>query len=147
MNNPKAVFPGSFDPFSLAHHELVINVSELFDVTILICVNPEKNAGMFTPEERCQIIKHAFIEYYNFVNESVFSLLSFAHLRFHLPGLNWAIPVGISFFTFQALGYYLDVYHKRISVEKKLIDYLLFVSFFRDIHFVVQPEAISRRNL
>ncbi|MBP5768236.1 MAG: MBOAT family protein [Fibrobacter sp.] len=74
-----------------------------------------------------------FFKYYNFVNESVFSLLSFAHLRFHLPGLNWAIPVGISFFTFQALGYYLDVYHKSISVEKKLIDYLLFVSFFPQI--------------
>ena len=73
MNKPKAVFPGSFDPFSLAHHELVINASELFDVTILICVNPEKSAGMFTPEERCQIIKHAFREYYNFVNVEIYS--------------------------------------------------------------------------
>ena len=72
-------------------------------------------------------------KYYNFINESVFSFLSLFHLRFQLPGLNWAIPVGISFFTFQALGYYLDVYHKRIPVEKNLVDYLLFVSFFPQI--------------
>lgn len=72
-------------------------------------------------------------KYYNFINESVFSFLSLFHLRFQLPGLNWAIPVGISFFTFQALGYYLDVYHKRIPAEKNLVDYLLFVSFFPQI--------------
>ena len=72
-------------------------------------------------------------KYYNFINDSIFSLLSLVHLRFRLPGLNWAIPVGISFFTFQALGYYLDVYHKRIPAEKSLVDYLLFVSFFPQI--------------
>ena len=72
-------------------------------------------------------------KYYNFVNDSIFSFLSLIHLRIALPGLNWAIPVGISFFTFQALGYYLDVYHKRIPAEKNLMDYLLFVSFFPQI--------------
>ena len=72
-------------------------------------------------------------KYYNFINESVFSFLTLFHLRFQLPGLNWAVPVGISFFTFQALGYYLDVYYKRIHAEKNLLDYLLFVSFFPQI--------------
>ena len=72
-------------------------------------------------------------KYYNFINESVFGVLSLVHLRFQLPGLNWAIPVGVSFFTFQALGYFLDVYHKRIPAEKSLLDYLLFVSFFPQI--------------
>ncbi|WP_198959538.1 MBOAT family protein [Fibrobacter sp. UWB5] len=72
-------------------------------------------------------------KYYNFINDSMFDFLSIIHLRFRLPGLNWAIPVGISFFTFQALGYFLDVYHKRISAEKNLMDYLLFVSFFPQV--------------
>lgn len=79
------------------------------------------------------LIPLLLFKYYNFINDSIFSLLSLAHLRFQLPGLNWAIPVGISFFTFQALGYYLDVYHKRIPAEKSLVDYLLFVSFFPQI--------------
>lgn len=72
-------------------------------------------------------------KYYNFINDTMFNLLSALHIRFQLPGLNWAVPVGISFFTFQALGYYLDVYHKRIQAEKSLCDYLLFVSFFPQI--------------
>ena len=41
--------------------------------------------------------------------------------------------MGISFFTFQALGYLLDVYHKRIIAEKDFLTYALFVSFFPSI--------------
>ena len=72
-------------------------------------------------------------KYYNFLNESIASLLEFIGLKFMLPGLNWAIPVGISFYTFQALGYMLDVYHGRTKVEKNFIDYMLFVSFFPQV--------------
>ncbi len=72
-------------------------------------------------------------KYYNFINDSVFGMLSVFGLRFQLPGLNWAIPMGISFFTFQALGYLLDVYYKRISAEKDFLTYALFVSFFPSI--------------
>lgn len=69
-------------------------------------------------------------KYYNFLNDSISAGLAGVGLRFALPGLNWAIPVGISFFTFQAVGYMLDVYHGRVKSEKNLLDYLLFVSFF-----------------
>lgn len=72
-------------------------------------------------------------KYYNFLNESIALGLSKIGLHFALPGLNWAIPVGISFFTFQAVGYFLDVYHGRIKAEKNLLDYLLFVSFFPQV--------------
>ena len=72
-------------------------------------------------------------KYYNFINESIFDLLSAIGLRFQLPGLNWVIPMGISFFTFQALGYLFDVYYKRISAEKDFLTYALFISFFPSI--------------
>ncbi|MBP5771475.1 MAG: MBOAT family protein [Bacteroidaceae bacterium] len=72
-------------------------------------------------------------KYYNFLNNSVSEGLGAIGLMFTLPGLNWAVPVGISFFTFQAVGYLLDVFHERIKAEKDIIDYLLFVSFFPQI--------------
>lgn len=72
-------------------------------------------------------------KYYNFINASVFEALSAIGLRFQLPGLNWAVPMGISFFTFQALGYMLDVYYQRIRAEKDFLTYALFVSFFPSI--------------
>lgn len=72
-------------------------------------------------------------KYYNFLNDSLTSVLESAGLHFALPGLNWAIPVGISFFTFQAVGYLLDVYHNRVPAEKNFLDYALFVSFFPQV--------------
>lgn len=72
-------------------------------------------------------------KYYNFLNESLTSGLVAIGLKFSMPGLNWAIPVGISFFTFQAVGYMLDVYHRRTKTEKNIIDYVLFVSFFPQV--------------
>jgi D-alanyl-lipoteichoic acid acyltransferase DltB (MBOAT superfamily) len=44
--------------------------------------------------------------------------------------LNVILPVGISFFTFQALSYSIDVYKGNMHVEKDVVQFLLFVSFF-----------------
>ncbi len=75
----------------------------------------------------------AFFKYFNFINDTVSQALAVAGLQFHLSGLNWAIPIGISFFTFQALGYLLDVHHKRIEAERDFLTYALFISFFPSI--------------
>lgn len=72
-------------------------------------------------------------KYYNFLNDSLTTVLESVGMHFALPGLNWAIPVGISFFTFQAVGYVLDVYHERIPAERDIIDFSLFVSFFPQV--------------
>ena len=74
-----------------------------------------------------------FFKYFDFINEGVYDVLSIAGLRYELQGLNWAIPVGISFYTFQALGYLFDVYYRRISAENDFLTYALFISFFPSI--------------
>ncbi len=63
-------------------------------------------------------------KYYNFFAENV------ALLGVDLPLLRYALPVGISFYTFQALGYSIDVYRKTIEPERNILRYSLFVSFF-----------------
>lgn len=72
-------------------------------------------------------------KYYNFINANITAGLEWVGLHFDMPGLNWAIPVGISFFTFQAVGYFLDVHYKKIEAEKSFTDYVLFVSFFPQV--------------
>lgn len=72
-------------------------------------------------------------KYYNFLTECLTDALESLGLHFALPGLNWAIPVGISFFTFQAVGYLLDVYKNRVSAEDNFWDFALFVSFFPQV--------------
>lgn len=77
---------------------------------------------------------------------NVFLLFLFKYLNFSIEFLNsfivglggkatfsiWNIvlPVGISFYIFQALGYVINVYKKKNSVEKNIINYSLFISFF-----------------
>ena len=72
-------------------------------------------------------------KYFNFIHYNVVDALNKLGVEMQLTGLNWAIPIGISFFTFQAIGYYLDCYHNRIKAEKNAIDYTLFVCFFPQI--------------
>lgn len=69
-------------------------------------------------------------KYANFVNKAIVDFLEIMRIHLEIPGLNWAIPVGISFFTFQALGYLFDVYHGREKAENSFLDYMLFCSFF-----------------
>lgn len=74
-----------------------------------------------------------FFKYFDFVNEQGYVVLSVLGLHYDLQGLNWTIPIGISFFTLQALGYLFDVYYKKIEAEKDILSYALFISFFPSI--------------
>ena len=60
----------------------------------------------------------------------VFSLLELCNLRMPIPHFDLLLPVGISFYTFQAIGYTIDVYKEKIEAEKSFYVYALFVSFF-----------------
>lgn len=74
-----------------------------------------------------------FFKYFNFINETLYTAMEAIGIRIPLYGLNWAVPIGISFFTFQALAYMIDVYHKRIRAERDFLTYALFISFFPSI--------------
>lgn len=71
-----------------------------------------------------------FFKYYNFVNEGVFNFLQYLGIRWPLPEINFILPIGISFYTFMALGYSIDVYNEEIRAEKKFGIVALFLSFW-----------------
>ena len=72
-------------------------------------------------------------KYFNFVNEVISDALAWVGINCQPVGLNWAIPVGISFFTLQAIGYLVDVYLYRVKAERDFLTYALFISFFPSI--------------
>lgn len=71
-----------------------------------------------------------FYKYYNFAADVVTSLLVNLHIDLSIDRLDVLLPVGISFYTFQAISYTIDVYKKRVETEKSFLKYALFVSFF-----------------
>ena len=69
-------------------------------------------------------------KYYNFLASNIESALLASGMGMDVPKFGLLLPVGISFYTFQALGYSIDVYRGTIKVEKNFPTYALFVSFF-----------------
>ncbi|MBQ7586967.1 MAG: MBOAT family protein [Lachnospiraceae bacterium] len=72
----------------------------------------------------------ALFKYGNFVIEIINDLLGTAGISQIGYRFGFLLPVGISFYTFQALGYTIDVYRGDIRAEKNIVKYALFVSFF-----------------
>ena len=71
-----------------------------------------------------------FFKYYNFFTASIEMFAKTLNLPINIPQFNVLLPVGISFYTFQALGYSIDVYNGKIKAEHNIITYALFVTFF-----------------
>lgn len=71
-----------------------------------------------------------FFKYYNFAAENLSLLLTNLGLAIQIPKFRVLLPVGISFYIFQALGYSIDVYRGKTPAEKNFFTYALFVSFF-----------------
>lgn len=75
----------------------------------------------------------AFLKYYNFFAGSLNDLLGAWKLEFSVPTLRLLLPLGISFYTFQSVGYVVDVYWDKTPAERHLGKFALFVSFFPQI--------------
>ena len=95
--------------------------------------NSPKNKLKMTVAGILTLLPLLFFKYYNFINGIVYDILTPLHLRIEINTMHWAVPIGISFFSFQAYGYLADVYYRRIDCERNLRDYALFISFFPQI--------------
>lgn len=69
-------------------------------------------------------------KYFNFFISSLTTVLVKFHILITVPTFDFLLPAGISFYTFKALSYTMDVYRGDIKATKKLGKYALFVSFF-----------------
>ena len=86
-----------------------------------------------------------FFKYFNFTIDSANLLLSRVNISLPKPSVTFLLPVGISFYTFQALSYTMDVYRKEVRAERNFFKYALFVSFFPQL--VAGPIERSKNLL
>ncbi|MDR0979396.1 MAG: MBOAT family protein [Lachnospiraceae bacterium] len=71
-----------------------------------------------------------FFKYFGFIENNLNKIFDILNITLKAPSFDVLLPVGISFYTFQALGYTMDVYRKDVKPEKNPFRYALFVSFF-----------------
>ncbi len=71
-----------------------------------------------------------FFKYFTPINDAIFNMLDANGMRWPLPKISFLLPVGISYYTFMAVGYTIDVHNEEIESEKNIGIVALFISFF-----------------
>ena len=69
-------------------------------------------------------------KYSAFIAQNVNLLLGRAGISLHLPVFAPVLPVGISFYTFQAVSYLVDVYRKTVPYERSMVGFGMYISMF-----------------
>jgi alginate O-acetyltransferase complex protein AlgI len=83
-----------------------------------------------------------YFKYAGFFLQSLAAALEAAGASVWLPTLKVILPIGISFYTFEAINYTVDVYRGRMRAERSLTDFMLFILFFP--HLVAGPIVRAR---
>src|SRR5712692_7453294 len=83
-----------------------------------------------------------YFKYANFFLRSVEEALTALGAAASLPVLQVILPIGISFYTFEAINYTIDVYRYRVPAERDLAHFMLFITFFP--HLVAGPIVRAR---
>ena len=86
-----------------------------------------------------------YFKYFNFAMTTLSNVFEIIHIQLNVPVFDIILPVGISFYTFQALSYTVDVYRGEIYAERNFLKYALFVSFFPQL--VAGPIERSKNLL
>src|SRR5207247_2381622 len=98
---------------------------------LLLAVNITGNLGLL-----------CYFKYTNFFLESLQQALNAAGYHVAWAPLKILLPVGISFYTFEAISYMVDIYRGRVRAEKNLAHFQLFILFFP--HLVAGPIVRAR---
>ncbi|MBI2653872.1 MBOAT family protein [Candidatus Woesearchaeota archaeon] len=78
-----------------------------------------------------------FFKYFNFFAENFFNLLNAIGFKVSFTALKIILPLGISFYTFRALSYIIDVYTNKFAPTRNFIDFSLFIAYFP--HLIAGP--------
>lgn len=96
----------------------------------------------------------AVLKYTNFVLSNVEALLHMAGVQGEMEYASWALPLGISYYTFSSMGYLIDIYQRKYEPETNFLRFGLFVLFFPQMttgpisrYDQMKPEFLAKRRI
>ena len=132
-----------------AEYALLIGVSTIITYLSGLCLSYLKKNPLRKLVVALSFISNlgilVFYKYFDFILENINLILEKLNVQLVSNPFDIILPVGISFYTFQALSYTVDVYRKEIEAEKNPLKYALFVSFFPQL--VAGPIERSKNLL
>lgn len=97
---------------------------------LLISKSPNKKKSILAAAAVLTLGQLAWFKYFNFFASSVGEAAAALGFKLGVIEMNVFLPLGISFYTFQALSYTVDVYRGNIVARRNFIDFALFAAFF-----------------
>ena len=95
--------------------------------------NPHKRKALLMVSLSANLGALGFFKYANFFNANLQALLRYFGITFEPLPFHIILPLGISFYTFQAMSYTIDCYRRTREPTHNLISYLLYVTFFPEL--------------
>lgn len=102
----------------------------------------------------CNLGLLGFFKYYNFFTDNLQMLLWSFGWHVNRFALSIILPLGISFYTFQAMSYPIDIYRKMTKPTRRFFDFALFISFFPQLVAGpierarnLLPQILNKRNI
>ena len=140
------LIPKRFKKYQLiiASYIFYISWNPSFSLLLLLSTITTFLSGLYLDKFKKQSVRKAVLvstavinfgllflfKYYNMFTSSLVLLLGNLGINAVIPSFSLLLPMGISFFTLQAMGYAIDVYKRTLPVENNFFSYILFVSFF-----------------
>jgi alginate O-acetyltransferase complex protein AlgI len=125
---------------------VIICVSTVLDYLVARAMDastaPRLRKGLLALSITANLGLLCYFKYANFFLQSLQEALNRAGLSASFPVLSVLLPLGISFYTFEAISYTVDVYFHRIRAERSLPSFMLFILFFP--HLVAGPIVRAR---
>jgi alginate O-acetyltransferase complex protein AlgI len=87
----------------------------------------------------------AYFKYYNFFAASVMDASSSLGFHLNIGFIEVALPIAVSFLTFHALSYLIDIYNRKLPPSRSLVDILLYICFFP--HLIAGPIVRAKAFL
>ncbi|MGQ0828177.1 MAG: MBOAT family O-acyltransferase [Bacteroidota bacterium] len=134
-------------------HSFIFIFSILLNYVFGLLIAKEKSAKLFLGIAIiANLLLLGYFKYFNFFIENINSFLSGSNTQ-PIIIQNIVLPIGISFFTFHALSYIIDVYRGRVSAQRNLLDLALYISFFPQliagpiVRYIDVADQLNNRTL
>ena len=111
-------------------------VNQAFGVAISRTDEPRRRKALITAAVATNLVVLGVFKYYGFFAESVADMLGTMGVESPVPFLRFILPVGISFLTFHAISYVVDIYRGELAPAPAL-DFFVYMAFFP--HLVAGP--------
>lgn len=124
------VFYGAWDYRFLLLISFVIGVTYTSQILLTRLESEQKRSIVTSISITLLLSVLAFFKYFGFFSENLIVVTQKLGLHLSQPTINIILPVGISFYIFQAIGFVIDVHWRRFEKSLSLLDVSFFIAFF-----------------